>query len=73
MSNAQDNNDYPYYNGDRDPRLYEPESQEDVELFDHVECSNGCGYWAGQLINDGMCPECGSECNDVSETHFDED
>lgn len=46
MNDEQFFYEYPYYNGERDPRLGEPDNADDVELFEHVECSNGCGFWA---------------------------
>ena len=63
---------YPFYTGDEDPRLSEPDNFDDVDNYGHVECSNGCGFWAGQIIDDGHCPECGSECNDIADDYFDE-
>lgn len=67
-----DNELYPFYKGDEDPRLSEPDNQDDVDNYSHVECSNGCGFWAGQKIDDGQCPECGSECNEIADDYFDE-
>lgn len=68
----EDYDDYPYYSGEQDPRLYEPKDQDDVDSYDHVECSDGCGFWAGQLIDEGQCPECGSECRAIADDYFDD-
>lgn len=58
---------YEFYSGDEDPRIHESEvkTREDVDNFNAVECSNGCGFWRGSMIENGQCPECGDECNDV--------
>lgn len=64
--------EYPHYHGESDPRLNEPEDWDDVDNHGHVECSNGCGYWAGQYLTENQCPECGSDCNEVSDEHFDD-
>ena len=55
---------YEYYNGDADPRLWESEATEEGNPYNAVECENGCGYWSGDILNNG-CPECGSDCHDV--------
>ncbi|MGR5451407.1 hypothetical protein ACP3V3_16945 [Vibrio sp. PNB22_3_1] len=63
---------FEYYQGDMDPQLDEPTCLEDVENHGHVECSNGCGWWRGQLLNHLQCPDCGDECHEPNEDHFDD-
>ncbi|MDK9789750.1 hypothetical protein [Vibrio sp. D431a] len=67
---------YDFYNGDDDPRLHESDitTKQDIETLNPVECSNGCGFWRGDNLDNGKCPECGDECYDVDQDEYpDED
>ena len=57
---------YEYYDGDQDPRLWESEAYQEGNPYGAVECSNGCGFWSGDLLENG-CPECGSDCSEIEE------
>lgn len=65
---------YEFYDGDDDPRLHESDIQslDDAEMFGAVECENGCGFWRGGRLDNGRCPECGGDTNDVQEDHFED-
>lgn len=49
-----------------DPYLREDEAYEEGNPYNAVECPNGCGYWAGDLLEDG-CPDCGADCHEIEE------
>lgn len=51
---------------EQDPRLSESDvqTQDDIDMFNAVECPNGCGYWKKDLLTNG-CPECEADCHEV--------
>lgn len=63
---------YDYYSGDQDPRLREPENMDEVESHGHVQCSECCEFWMGDMIEEMICPDCGGDCHNIVEDHFDE-
>lgn len=64
---------YDFYHGDDDPRLHEADvsSQEEAELYNAVECPNGCGFWRGDILENSLCPECGDDTHELPDDHFD--
>lgn len=64
---------YPFYHGDEEPRLHEDDIQslDDVENLDAVECESGCGFWRGNKLTDGKCPECGDDTHSLPDDYFD--
>lgn len=65
---------YKFYDGESDPRLneYQVQSIDDVETYNAVECPNGCGWWMGDCLENGQCPECGDCTHEISDDHFDD-
>ncbi|WP_390240994.1 hypothetical protein [Vibrio sp. R78045] len=65
---------YDFYDGNDDPKLHESDvsSLEESESFGAVECSFGCGFWRGGNLNDYQCPDCGGECHELNEDHFED-
>ncbi len=66
---------YEYYSGEEDPHLPESsiQTREEADTFNAVECPNGCGFWRSDILDDGMCPECGDDTHNLPDGHFDED
>ncbi|OEE38270.1 hypothetical protein A1QO_02515 [Vibrio genomosp. F10 str. ZF-129] len=65
---------YDFYDGDDEPRLndHEVQSRDEADMFNAVECENGCGFWRGDILDNGQCPECGGDTHNLPDDHFDD-